>query len=84
MWVLMGPPCVLIGQGVSIYIVNTGGGQGSEAAFVAARVVIGIGRALLQTGAQVSIQAVVTRQEVAVATGIFQAATSVGGALGTR
>ncbi|KIX00418.1 uncharacterized protein Z518_10557 [Rhinocladiella mackenziei CBS 650.93] len=83
MWVLMGPPCVLIGQGVSIYIVNNGGGQGNEAAFVAARVAIGIGRALLQTGSQVAVQAVVSRQQVAVATGIFQASTTIGGAFGT-
>lgn len=84
-WALMGPPLVIIGQGVMIYLVNPGnGGRGSEAAFVASKVVSGIGRALFQTAAQVSVQASVSRQEVAVVTSLFQAGNSVGAAIGTR
>ena len=84
-WVLCGPPMVMLGQGIMIYLVDMGDGQhGNEASFIASKVISGIGRALFQTAAQVSVQAVVSRQEVAVATGIFQAANSVGGAIGTR
>lgn len=84
-WVLCGPPLVMLGQGIMIYLVDMGDGQhGNEASFIASKVISGIGRALFQTAAQVSVQAVVSRQEVAVATGIFQAANSVGGAIGTR
>ncbi|KAJ6447247.1 siderophore iron transporter mirA [Purpureocillium lavendulum] len=83
-WALAGPPLVILGQGVMIYLVDMGDGRhGSEAAFIASKVVSGVGRALWQTAAQVSVQAVVSRQEVAVATGIFQAANSVGAAIGT-
>ncbi|UNI13338.1 hypothetical protein JDV02_000092 [Purpureocillium takamizusanense] len=83
-WALAGPPLVILGQGIMIYLVDMGDGRyGSEAAFIASKVVSGVGRALWQTAAQVSVQAVVSRQEVAVATGIFQAANSVGAAIGT-
>ncbi|OAQ90047.1 siderophore iron transporter mirA [Purpureocillium lilacinum] len=83
-WALAGPPLVILGQGIMIYLVDMGDGRyGSEAAFIASKVISGIGRALWQTAAQVSVQAVVSRQEVAVATGIFQAANSVGAAIGT-
>lgn len=84
-WALMGPPLVIIGQGVLIYLVNPGNGHRmTEAAFVASKVISGIGRALFQTAAQVSVQAAVSQQEVAVATSIFQAGNSVGAAIGTR
>ncbi|KAJ3486003.1 hypothetical protein NLG97_g6707 [Lecanicillium saksenae] len=82
-WALMGPPLVIIGQGLMIYLVNPGQGKSSsEAAFVAAKVISGIGRALFQTAAQVSVQAAVSQQEVAVATSLFQAGNSVGAAIG--
>lgn len=38
----MGPPLVMLGQVVLFYIVNHDSGQGNEASFVAARVVIGM------------------------------------------
>lgn len=84
-WALAGPPLVIIGQGVMIYLVNPKNGQiSNEAAFVTAKVISGIGRACFQTAAQVSVQAVVSKQEVAVATSLFQAGNSIGAALGTR
>ncbi|KAL2688961.1 hypothetical protein Neosp_003011 [[Neocosmospora] mangrovei] len=83
-WVLAGPPMVILGQGIMIYLVNMpNGGRANEASFIASKVLSGVGRAFFQTAGQVSVQAVVSRQEVAVVTGLFQAATSVGGALGT-
>ena len=85
MWALMGPPLVIVGQGVMIYLVNPGANtRTSEAAFVACKVISGVGRALFQTAAQVSVQAAVSQQEVAVATSLFQAGNSVGAAIGTR
>lgn len=81
----MGPPMILLGQGIMIYLVDMGDGQhANEAAFITSKVISGIGRALFQTAAQVSVQASVSRQEVAVVTGLFQAANSLGGAIGTR
>ncbi|KAJ4160018.1 uncharacterized protein LMH87_007952 [Akanthomyces muscarius] len=84
MWALMGPPLVIVGQGVMIYLVNPGANtRTSEAAFVTCKVISGVGRALFQTAAQVSVQAAVSQQEVAVATSLFQAGNSVGAAIGT-
>lgn len=81
-WLLAGPPLVIIGQGLMIYLVD--GAHGTEVTFIVSKVISGIGRALWQTAGQVSVQAVVPRQDVAVVTGLFQAANSVGGAIGTR
>ncbi|RMD41380.1 hypothetical protein DV735_g3730, partial [Chaetothyriales sp. CBS 134920] len=79
---LVGPPLVLIGQAMMIYLVDKNGGPASEVEFVVVKVIAGVGRAFLQTGGQVLIQSVVPTQDVAVATALFQAASSIGGSLG--
>lgn len=84
-WVLIGVPLCVLGMGVLLYLVDMGGGRvGSEVSFITAKSLIGIGRGFYQTAAQVSVQAVVTRQEVSVVTAVFFASMSVGGAIGTR
>ncbi|KAJ5364887.1 uncharacterized protein N7496_010600 [Penicillium cataractarum] len=83
-WVLTGVPLCVLGMGVLLYIVDMGNGRiGNEAAFVTAKSLIGIGRGFYQTAAQVSAQAVVSRQDVSVVTAVFFASMSVGGAIGT-
>jgi hypothetical protein len=81
-WLLAGSPLVIPGQGLMIYLVD--GTHGTEVTFIVSKVISGVGRALWQTTGQVSVQAVVPRQDVAVATGLFQAANSVGLVVGTR
>ncbi|KAF2015522.1 MFS general substrate transporter [Aaosphaeria arxii CBS 175.79] len=82
-FVLAGPPLVILGQGLMIYFVRKpDGSHGSEAMFIVSKVLSGIGRAAFQTAGQVAVQAAVSRQEVAVATGLFQASNSIGGAFG--
>ena len=84
-WVLSGVPLCVLGMGVLLHLVDMGNGQvGSEVAFITAKSLIGIGRGFYQTAAQVSVQAVVSRQEVSVVTAVFFASMSVGGAVGTR
>lgn len=84
-WVLTGLPLVVLGQGLMIYLVDMGNGQhGTEVAFIVSRVLSGIGRAFFQTAGRIAVQAVVTRQELATITALFQAGNSVGGAIGTR
>jgi hypothetical protein len=84
-WVLAGVPLCILGMGVLLYLVDMGDGKtGSEVAFVIAKSLIGIGRGFYQTAAQVSVQAVVSRQEVSVVTAVFFASMSIGGAIGTR
>ncbi|KAF7518761.1 hypothetical protein PCG10_010538 [Penicillium crustosum] len=83
-WVLIGVPLCVLGMGVLLYLVDMGDGRsGNEASFVAAKSLIGIGRGFYQTAAQVSVQAVVSRQDVSVVTAVFFASMSVGGAIGT-
>ncbi|CAG8890439.1 unnamed protein product [Penicillium egyptiacum] len=83
-WVLIGVPLCVLGMGVLLYLVNMGDGRsGNEASFVAAKSLIGTGRGFYQTAAQVSVQAVVSRQDVSVVTAVFFASMSVGGAIGT-
>ncbi|KAL4907829.1 siderophore iron transporter mirA [Aspergillus multicolor] len=83
-WVLGGVPLCVLGMGVLLYLVDMGDGRvGSEAAFVTAKSLIGIGRGFYQTASQVSVQAKVSRGEVSVVTAVFFAAMSVGGAIGT-
>ncbi|OQD79987.1 hypothetical protein PENANT_c041G02021 [Penicillium antarcticum] len=59
------------------------GRTGNEAAFVTAKSLIGIGRGFYQTAAQVSVQAMVSRQEVSVVSAVFFASMSMGSAVGT-
>ncbi|OQE25911.1 hypothetical protein PENFLA_c008G03910 [Penicillium flavigenum] len=83
-WVLIGVPLCVLGMGVLLYLVDMGDGRsGNEASLVAAKSLIGIGRGFYQTAAQVSVQAVVSRQDVSVVTAVFFASMSVGGAIGT-
>jgi len=85
MFVLIGVPLVVLGQGLQIYFVNKNGdGPASEVCFITAKTLVGVGRAFYQTAAQVSIQAIVDREDVPVVTGVYYAAMSVGGAIGTR
>ncbi|KAL5364354.1 major facilitator superfamily domain-containing protein [Aspergillus floccosus] len=83
-WVLTGVPLCVLGMGVLLYLIDMGDGQtGNEAAFVTAKSLIGIGRGFYQTASQVSVQAVVARQDVSVVTAVFFASMSIGGAIGT-
>lgn len=84
-WIILGVCLCLLGQGLQIYLVNINGDHpANEASFITAKTLVGVGRGFYQTAAQVCVQAVVTREEVAVATGVFFAAMNFGGAIGTR
>ncbi len=84
-WIVFGVCLCVLGQGLEIYLVNIDGIRpGNEPSFVTAKTIVGVGRGFYQTAAQVCVQAVVRRDEVAVATGVFFAAMNFGGAIGTR
>lgn len=79
----IGVPMLILGQGIMIYLVNMNNGNvANEASFIAAKAVFGFGRGFFQTASQVLVQAVVEKQEVAVATAIFLASMVIGGAIG--
>ncbi|KAJ4286840.1 hypothetical protein N0V90_013093 [Kalmusia sp. IMI 367209] len=83
-WVLVGVPLLVLGQGLQIYLVNIDGQYAaSEPAFVTAKALAGVGRGFYQTAAQVTIQAVVPREDVGIVTAVFFASMNLGGAIGT-
>ncbi|KAF7554330.1 hypothetical protein G7Z17_g2945 [Cylindrodendrum hubeiense] len=82
-YVFIGVPLVVLGQGLQIYFVNMNGDSANEASFVTAKSLVGVGRAFYQTAAQVSIQAIVAKEDVPVVTGVYFAAMNFGGAIGT-
>lgn len=85
LWILLGVPLCLLGQGLQIYLVNMHGVKSAnEASFTTAKTLVGVGRGFYQTAVQVAVQAVVDRDEVAIATGVFFASMNFGGAIGTR
>ncbi|KAL2204573.1 siderophore iron transporter mirA [Sarocladium strictum] len=84
LWVLVGVPLCVLGQGLQIYLVNIDQTHAAnQASFITAKALVGIGRGFYQTAAQVAVQAVVSRDDVAVATGVFFASMNFGGAIGT-
>ncbi|CAG7563408.1 unnamed protein product [Fusarium equiseti] len=82
-FVFIGVPLCVLGQGLMIYLVNMNGDHANEASFITAKTLVGVGRAFYQTAAQVSIQALVAREDVPVVTGVYYAAMNFGGAVGT-
>lgn len=52
--------------------------------FGTARVLVGLGLGFYQTAAQISIQSLVVKEDVAVVTGIYFATMNFGAAIGTR
>ncbi|KAM5347292.1 hypothetical protein ACJ41O_010297 [Fusarium nematophilum] len=82
-WVFIGVPLCVLGQGLQIYFVNMNGDSANEACFITAKTLVGVGRAFYQTAAQVSIQALVAKEDVPVVTGVYYAAMNFGGAVGT-
>ncbi|OTB07719.1 hypothetical protein M426DRAFT_8319 [Hypoxylon sp. CI-4A] len=83
-WIVVGVCLCILGQGLEIHLVNMNGTHpANEASFITAKTLVGVGRGFYQTAAQVCVQAVVEREEVAVATGVYFAAMNFGGAIGT-
>ncbi|KAI8680677.1 MFS domain-containing protein [Fusarium sp. Ph1] len=82
-FIFIGVPLVVLGQGLQIYFVNQNGGSANEASFITAKTLVGVGRAFYQTAAQVSIQALVAKRDVPVVTGVYYASMNLGGAIGT-
>ena len=84
-FVLLGVPIVVLGQGLQIYLTNKDGvGPANEISFITAKTLVGVGRALYQTAAQVSIQGIVKREDVPIVTSVYYASMSFGAAIGTR
>ncbi|ODV60170.1 MFS general substrate transporter [Ascoidea rubescens DSM 1968] len=83
-YVYIGVPMVVLGQGLMIYLVNKPDGTtGNEASFIAVKTIFGVGRGFYQTSSQVIIQSIVTRDQVAISTAVFLATMTIGGSFGS-
>lgn len=84
-WVFVGVPLCILGQGLMIYFTDMSGGHvANTSSLVASKVIVGVGRGLYHTASQVSVQAVVSKQQLGVATAVFLAWMTVGSAIGQR
>ncbi|KAH8193827.1 hypothetical protein TruAng_012010 [Truncatella angustata] len=83
-FVLFGVPMVVLGKGLQMYLTNMHGtSPANEPSFVAAKALVGLGRGFYQTAAQVSIQCLMDKEDVAVVTAVYFAAMNFGAAIGT-
>ena len=84
-WIILGVALCILGQGLMIRFTDEPGGDvANKASFVVSKVIVGVGRGFYHTASLVSVQALVSEQELSVATAVFLALMSVGGAIGTR
>jgi hypothetical protein len=85
LWIYLGVPMAILGQGLMIRFVDMPGNRtANDASFVTAKVLVGVGRGLYHTASLVSVQALVNAQNLSVTTAIFLALMSVGSAIGER
>ncbi|ODV60908.1 MFS general substrate transporter [Ascoidea rubescens DSM 1968] len=83
-YVWIGVPMVILGQGLMIHLVDMPtGSAANEASFIAAKSIFGVGRGFYQTASQVILQSIVTRDQVAISTAIFLATMTLGGSFGS-
>lgn len=75
----------MLGQGLMIRFTNMADGDiANRASLVVARSLMGLARGLHHTAALVAVQCDVTNQDLSMATALFLALVTVGGAIGER
>lgn len=82
-FIAFGVVLICLADGLPIYLTNVNGeGIASEAAFIANKAILGVGRGFTQVPLQVSLQAVLQQEHVAVATGVFLSSLGLGHNIG--
>lgn len=82
--IVVGVILIIIASGLPIHLTNVAGTHiASEAAFITSKSLLGVGRGLAQVSLQVSLQAVLENQQVAVATAVYLSSLGFGSNLGT-
>ncbi|KAG5937468.1 hypothetical protein E4U59_004345 [Claviceps monticola] len=82
-WIYIGVPLGMLGQGLMIRFTNMADGDiANRASLVVARSLMGLARGLHHTAALVAVQCDVTNQDLSMATALFLALVTVGGAIG--
>ncbi|KIX09195.1 uncharacterized protein Z518_00274 [Rhinocladiella mackenziei CBS 650.93] len=83
LWIFFGVPLCVLGQGLMTYFTNMPGGHpANKVEFVTSKALVGVSRGMYHTASKMSVQAVVTQQDVAVTTAIFLSFMTIGSPIG--
>lgn len=82
-FIVFGVVLICLADGLPIYLTNVNGeGIASEVAFITNKAILGVGRGFTQVPLQVSLQAVLQQEHVAVATAVFLSSLGLGHNIG--
>lgn len=82
-FIMLGAVIIVLANGLPIYLTNIGGTTiASEAAFITSKTLLGVGRGFAQVSLQVSLQAALQHEYVAVATAVYLSSLGFGSSVG--
>ncbi|KAM5350726.1 hypothetical protein ACJ41O_007231 [Fusarium nematophilum] len=82
-FIMLGVVLIILASGLPIYLTNISGTHiANEAAFITSKSLLGVGRGLAQVALQVSLQAVLENEQIAVATAVYLSSLGFGSNLG--
>ncbi|KAJ3541158.1 hypothetical protein NM208_g4734 [Fusarium decemcellulare] len=82
-FIMLGVVLIILASGLPIYLTNISGTHiANEPAFITSKSLLGVGRGLAQVALQVSLQAVLTNEQIAVATAVYLSSLGFGSNLG--
>ncbi|KAJ4366282.1 hypothetical protein N0V83_007918 [Neocucurbitaria cava] len=81
--IMLGVGLIVLASGLPIYLTNISGTHiANEAAFITSKSILGVGRGFAQVSLQVSLQAVLESDQIAVATAVYLSSIGFGSNLG--
>ncbi|CAO2653151.1 Nn.00g025620.m01.CDS01 [Neocucurbitaria sp. VM-36] len=81
--IMLGVGLIVLASGLPIYLTNISGTHiANEAAFITSKSILGVGRGFAQVSLQVSLQAVLESDQIAVATAVYLSSLGFGSNLG--
>ncbi|KAH6695375.1 siderophore iron transporter mirA [Plectosphaerella plurivora] len=82
-FIMLGAVIIVLANGIPIYLTNVNGTTiASEAAFITSKTLLGVGRGFAQVSLQVSLQAALQHEYVAVATAVYLSSLGFGSSVG--
>ncbi|KAF4456075.1 Siderophore iron transporter mirA [Fusarium albosuccineum] len=82
-FIMLGVDLIILASGLPIYLTNISGTHiANEPAFITSKSLLGVGRGLAQVALQVSLQAVLSNEQIAVATAVYLSCLGFGSNLG--
>ncbi|KAF5024384.1 hypothetical protein F66182_3571 [Fusarium sp. NRRL 66182] len=82
--IMLGVALIILASGIPIYLTNISGTHiANEPSFITSKSLLGVGRGFAQVSLQVSLQAVLANEQVAIATAVYLSSLGFGSNLGT-